>query len=451
MKHTVRVILLLCLASSVVQAQQPAMQFFRPYDKAGLNVFEPSKTDTVLFTGLHVRIGGAFAQDYQALKDQNTAAYVPANTNAKKGPIDSTNANLLDPLTNGFNLAMADMFLDAQLDDGVRANVTVYLSSKHHNESWVKNGYLQLDKLPFFHSDAVNDLMKNFTIKVGDLEVDYGDQHFRRVDGGNEMYNPFVENYIMDEFATEIGAEVYYHPISNGIIAMIGVTDGMLNPTVVASNKIDSTTKSPNAYQPAIHAKIGYDNQINSDLRVRITGSFYQESSTSSSTLFGGDRTGSHYFLVMENTAASTTGNPFSGRLNPGFSEAVSTFMINPFVKYMGLEFFGTYESAKGRSISESSTRNATQLAADLLYRFGPNENLWVGARYNNLKADLAPASNPTTVTIKRIVGSLGWFLTPNVMMKAEYVTQTFDGYPTTSILNGGKFSGVMVEAALGF
>jgi len=326
---------------------------------------------------------------------------------------------------------MADMYIDAQLDDGLRANVTVYLSAKHHNEAWVKNGYVQIDKLGFLHIDALNDIMKALTIKVGDLEVDYGDQHYRRADGGNEMFNPFVENYIMDEFATEIGAEILYHPLSNHIIALLGVTDGMLNPTVVAANAIDSVTKSPNAYQPAFHFKLGYDDQINSDLRLRITASAYMESSTSSSTLFGGDRTGSHYFLVLEPTTATTLTNPFSGRFNPGFSDQVTTFMINPFVKYDGFEFFGTYESAKGRKISETATRGATQMAADVLYRFGSNENFWIGARYN--------------------------IVTANLMMKAEYVTQSCTDYPGgtgvagTSILQGGKFNGVMVEAALGF
>jgi hypothetical protein len=441
MKTIITLLAVLCFATGVAQAQQPAMQFFRPADKYGLNVFETSKADTVPYTGLHVRIGGSFAQDYQALTHSNTAAY------ARVSKTDSTNANKLLSLTGGFNLAMANLSLDAQLEDGVRANVTMYLSSKHHNEAWVKNGYLQIDKLPFLHSSALDDIMKALTIKVGDLEVDYGDQHYRRTDGGNEMYNPFVENYIMDEFATEIGGEIYYHP-DNGIIAMIGVTDGMLNPTVVASNKIDSTTKTPNAYNPAFHAKLGYDKQINSDIRIRLTGSIYRESSTSSSTLFGGDRTGSHYFLVLENTLATPSANAFSGRFNPSFSDEVTTFMINPFIKYSGLEFFGTFESAEGRTVAEVSKRKATQLAADLLYRFGASENFWVGARYNSVKATLP--TSLVDVTINRIVGSVGWFITPNVMMKVEYVNQEYKDFPTTDIRNGGKFSGAVIEAALG-
>ena len=69
-----------------------------------------------------------------------------------------------------------------------------------------------MDQAKFLGSDFINDVFKSLTDKVGDLEVDYGDAHFRRANGGNEMYNPFVENYIMDEFETEFrGAEFYWH------------------------------------------------------------------------------------------------------------------------------------------------------------------------------------------------------------------------------------------------
>jgi hypothetical protein len=455
MKRAIKVLIFLCIVSNGVRAQQPAMQFFRPHDQSGLNIFETNKTDTVPFSGLKVRIGGGFSQDYQSLVDKNTATYVPTNTNPSKGAIDSTNANKLAPLGGGFDLGFANLSLDAQLADGIRTNITLYLASEHHEDTWVKNGYLQVDKMLFLNSDVVNDAMKFLTFQVGDLDVDYGDQHYRRADGGNEMYNPFVENYIMDEFATELGGEVYFHS-GTGFLAMAGVTDAMLDPTVKLSSTIDAATGQPNKYDPAFLAKLGFDRQFNNDLRIRITGSYYEVQSTASSTLFGGDRTGSHYFLAMANTESPVTSGSedltfTGGRFNPGFSEAVSTFMVNPFIKLCGLEFFGTYENASGRTITESTTRNVTQMAADLIYHFGSGENFWIGARYNTVKAQLAPASAPTDVTINRIVGSIGWFLTPSVMMKGEYVSEQYNGFPTNNILNGGAFSGEMIQAVVGF
>ena len=123
-------------------------------------------------------------------------------------------------MTPGFVLPMANLNVDVQLEDGIRVNLTAYLASRHHEETWVKGGYIQFDKLLFLHSAFVDNLMKSLTIKVGQFDVDYGDQHYRRTDGGNTIYNPFIENYIMDEFATEIGGEIYYHnktrPVCHG-------------------------------------------------------------------------------------------------------------------------------------------------------------------------------------------------------------------------------------------
>jgi hypothetical protein len=37
------------------------------------------------------------------------------------------------------------------------------------------------------------------------------------------------------------------------------------------------------------------------------------------------------------------------------------------------------------------------------------------------------------------------------VLAKAEYVNQTYHGYPVSSIKNGGKFNGMMLEGVVAF
>jgi hypothetical protein len=442
------IIIITTISSSAIAQQE--MQYFRPNDERGVNVFETPKNDTTPFKKMTVKVGGNFEMEFQTLRDQNTA--IPQTKTGFTG-----NVNTLIPLTDGFDLPMANLNIDAQLADGIRVNLTAYLASRHHEDTWVKGGYIQFDKLLFLHSEFVNKIMQSVTIKVGQFDIDYGDQHYRRSDGGSTIYNPFIENYIMDEFATEIGGEVYYHPTC-GFIIMGGITNGELDATTVAGTKIDSATKRPNYYPPAFHGKVGYDKQLTKDFRLRVTGSAYSVASANSSTLFGGDRTGSHYFNVMssQSIAAGTTlsdendYNPFSGRYNPGFSEQVNAFMGNLFLKYKGLEFFGTAEIAKGRTITETTDRQATQYAADLIYRFpARTENFWVGVRYNTVTAAMQGA--PTNITISREAGSAGWFITKNIMAKVEYVIQNYMNYPNTNILNGGQFNGAVFEAAIGF
>lgn len=434
-----KILMVLCFATGIINAQETPMQYFRNNDRTGLNVFETTKADTIAFNGLKVKIGGNFTLDFQGLRHENNAIPVM---------VDGVNSNRLVDITNAFNLAMANLNIDTQLADGIRMNLTMYLSSRHHEETWVKGGYIQFDKLLFLKSKFVDEAMKNITIKVGAYDVDFGDQHYRRSDGGNAIYNAFIENNIMDEFATEIGGEVYYHPKS-GFIAMVGLTNGALNPTVVVSTKIDAATGEINKPTPAFHGKIGFDKQLTQDLRIRITGSAYSVKRAASNTLFAGDRTGSHYFFVMENTAATSTEDFRSGRYNPEFSEQVTAFMVNPFVKYKGLELFGTYEVASGRKITEADTHDVTQYAVDLVYRFPQGkENFWIGGRYNVLEA--SPLAQDK-VTINRAVASLGWFVTKNILMKAEYVNQEYKNFAATDIRSGGKFNGFMLQATVGF
>ncbi len=124
--------------------------------------------------------------------------------------------------------------------------------------------------------------------------------------------------------------------------------------------------------------------------------------------------------------------------------------MVNPFVKYKGLEFFGTYERAQGRVITEPSMRTAIQYAGDLIYRFPKKtETFWIAGRYNAIKATMP--LNPTDININRVAGTVGWFVTKNMALKIEYVNQQYKKFATTDIRSGGKFNGFMVEASVGF
>ena len=436
---------LLSLFVSVVHirivAQRHPIQYFRQNNKSGLHQFETTKQDTSAFKHMKVKVGGNFTQDFQSLKHQNNATPVYN--------LSGTNINELIRLKSGLNLAMANLNIDAQLEDGIRLNLTCYLSTRHHPETWVKGGYVQLDKLPFLKSSPLDSIMKRVTIKIGSYEMDYGDQHYRRTDGGNALFNPFIENYILDEFTTEIGGEIYFHP-ANGFIALIGGSNGQLKPTVVSSSQKDSLTGKTNKALPAIHAKIGYDKQLTDDFRFRATVSFYGIKSTYENPLFFGDRAGSHYYFVMENTIATASADAWSGRYNPQFSQSVASGMFNAFIKYKGLEFFGTLELAKGRMITEKDQRYALQYAADVVYRFPKkNENFWIGARYNSVTGTVPAQSQ--SITINRVAGSMGWFITKNILMKLEYVDQQYLNFAKADIRHNGMFNGWMIEASIGF
>lgn len=432
------ILLLLTVLPILTFAQKESISFlrpsyFRPYDKKGINVFETGKqADTIGFDALRVRLGAGFTQPFQSLKHQNSE--------------NSDATNKLYALTPGFNTSMANLNLDVQLADGIRLNLTTYLSTRHHNEAWVKGGYIQFDKLPF-KGVFWDELMKVATIKIGHMEVNYGDAHFRRSDGGQTIYNPFIENYILDAFATEIGGEIYLQ--KNGFFGMIGLSNGMIKGNI---DSLQKTLQDNNIHKsPALYFKGGLDQQLSDKLRVRFAGSVYHDGSSGGNTLFGGDRAGSNYFMVMEKAGTGVTyaTNAFSGRINPGFSKKVDALQLNGFIKYAGLEFFGTYEAAKGRSKTETSERKIFQTAADIIYRFGKTENLFIGMRFNNVNGRLPGFTSDVSVNRYALAG--GWFLTNNILLKGELVNQKYIDFPGTDYRNGGIFKGYVLEAVVGF
>lgn len=420
-------ILLLTVAQSFAQERNKRDFYnYRFPDQRAINIFEPAKDTATSFDGLDVRIGGAFALQFQGLDHKST------------GEVFASDGNKVELIEIGknFNLATANLDLDVMLYDGISMHLRTYLSSRHHPEPYVKGGYIQIDNLNFISEGFLDNVMKNMRIKIGHMENNYGDAHFRRSDNAMALYNPFVGNLIMDAFTTEVGAEIYY--FNKGFIGMIGATNGKLNQAV----------DNPDTTDPSLIAKLGYDKQLDDQLRVRLTGSLYHTNKSANAYLYGADRAGSRYYFVMEPKGATSAGNFTSGRFNPGLRNELTAFMINPFLKYNGLEFFGTFERASGKANAEADSRSFTQYAAELLYRFGPSENIYVGGRYNQVSGEMAGGSD---IDITRFNLAAGWFMTKNILTKLEYVNQKYEGFPKADLRNGGQFDGIMLEAVISF
>lgn len=402
-------------------------QYYRAEDQRGINVFESPKAELVPYQGFKFTWGGAFTQQYQGLDHSNTAS---------PNVVNGVDANKLIQIGHGFNNAVANLYLNAQLAPGIRMATTMYASARHHNETWVKDGYMLMDASPI-DWQPLHTLMKYVTMKIGDFEINYGDTHFRRTDNGNAMRNPLVGNYIMDAFTNEIGTEIYVR--QNGFMFMTSVTDGENHGYVTV----------PGKRSPSYINKIGFDKQFNSKLRFRLTGSTYATAKSVSNTLYSGDRGGSRYYDVLENTASTETAQAWSGAIQPGIKNSVHAVVINPFIKYQGLELYGNLERVRGRNAGETSNREFHQYVGEATYRFAPMNKLFVVGRYNKVNGRLLGFASDITVNRTQFGG--GWFVTPNAVMKFEAVRQNYLNFPTTDIRNGGKFQGFMIESTVAF
>lgn len=449
--------------------------------------FEKPKDNGETYTGISTRIGGDFALQYQSLK-QNS---------------DSLR---LIPLGKGFNLPTANLNISAALAKGVNLDLVLYLASRHHNETWVKGGVLTIDQLPFLDWEVTNKIMQYVTLRAGDDEINYGDAHFRRSDNGNVIRNPFVGNPIMDAFLTSPFFEVMGR--YKDYIAVAGVSTGVVSQTLTTKGtpapSADPTKPTKDAgyttYDTpdnlAYYGKLGMDRNWNPRLRTRLTASVYHSPNHFGSNLYGGDRTGSRYYLVMKPALGlagdyDITANHLSGNFNPGSTVKQTSVMLNFFGKYMGLETFIDYEKSTGKKTSGIALvdNNGSRLPAaqqtvknqefdfdqffiDLLYRFGPREQFYVGGRYNVVN------DNNIDVSVNRMQLGLGWNMLESIIVKVEYVKQRYNDFTSAVVDYKGQralnpyavsnpngegaavsrlygptagFDGLMVEAAISF
>lgn len=419
-------------AAMNAQEESTSLRHYLAPEKYERNIFEDPKVEAPAYDGVKVSVGGDFTAQYQALDHSTEAKGVVLNT-----------------LGKNINLPAANLDVNAYLSTGVKLHMRTYLSARHHNEAWVKGGYMQIDNLDFIAPGFMSDVMKHVRIKAGMDDINFGDAHFRRTDNAYALNNAFVGNNIMDSFSTQPFMEGYLY--YNDFFGMLGLSNGKMNQSVVKA--ADGTSDN----KPSIYAKAGFDRRINTDLRVRLTGSVIKTNGlTTNGKLYGDDRAGSrYYYVLLTSTDATGTSNPATGRFNPGFYE-MTAVQVNPFVRYAGLEFFGTIERASGykvtKGVKADSKGGYTQLAAELLYRFGNKEQFYVGGKYNTVNGKDLDGVESRGVDRFNIAG--GWYITPNVVTKVEYVNQKYDtstAWGVNSPLYGGKFNGLMIEASIGF
>lgn len=282
------------------------------------------------------------------------------------------------------------------------------------------------------------------------MEVNYGDAHFRRTDNGYAIANPFVGNYILDAFSTQIAFEALFR--NKGWLLMGAVSTGSLKPALTGFNANTGTYTAFDTHKElAFYWKAGYDNQLTDDFRLRLTLSGYHSPDNHAGAMYNSDRAGSRYYTVMNkitNSAADVdiTRNHLSGNFGPGTVIKDNSLMLNLFTKFSGLEVFGTWEMFRGKLPSEADSE-FNQYAIEGLYRFGGDEQFYGGLRYNLVDNNLDQKVN-------RLQIAAGWFLLEQIVLKLEYVNQNYEGFtfgPSSLGEGDAGFNGFMFEAAISF
>ena len=93
MRSLTRFGLVLAVATGAGAQQPISIQHIRPMDQRGVNMYEPSKHDTVTFAGTRIAFGGSFRQDFQGLDHSNGNPTAPPGSDCNT----STSANAVAP------------------------------------------------------------------------------------------------------------------------------------------------------------------------------------------------------------------------------------------------------------------------------------------------------------------------------------------------------------------
>lgn len=392
--------------------------------------------------------GPATAQSATPAKDSTPRVRVTIDAATAWQSLKQKNdPDTLPALTSGFQEAVGNVEVNARIVDGLDAYVELYLSSKHHPGTVMdREGYLLLTKLPDNINilDLNNTLFKFLSVKAGHFEVDFGNQHLIRSDNGDVQRNPLIGNYVVDPNTVEAGFE---------LIGNLGFLHG-----VAGLSNGGTTEDFQPGHQYAKHAKVwlappGSESPGTSlfDLaysiyRVNQSNNPTSASGGSFSEMFSGNRSGSRYSAVLGLT------DPEAGQIKIGKGQDLKAQQVDADFNLNRLQVTSLYGWVKDGDINGSAP--GTPVDQWKYYggdaRLKVTSNFYLAGRYSEAKPDVFRGDSTTNGKVWRVQGGAGFWLTPTVLFKGEYVYQKYENLGAPYDGNP-RFHGVVIEGSARF
>ena len=322
----------------------------------------------------------------------------------------------------------------------------LYLASRNHpSQTYGDQGYLLIRGIPenLGQPRLLKAIFSKVDFKAGAFLVDFGDQESHRSNNAIVQQNPLVGNFVIDPNFVSVGVQLQSKPARYGWL--VAATNG--------TNTEDFQSGRGNA----LNAKI-YAYPIKP---LRTSFSFYTVNhdqtpagtAGSSATLFSGNRSGERYGAVLG-------GGQAPGGVLPQAGKDVRAGQFD--VTWDGASPIKLYGHI-GQTMDKDTNGNAAgkpeeswrYYAADVVYRFTPA--VYAAARYSAANA-LKLGNVDSNGKVDRIQFGGGLWLTKNMLMKVEYVTQKYRGFAEGDMVNNGiqawrnpSFKGVVSEVSFAF
>jgi len=143
-----------------------------------------------------------FAADYPKVK---VALYGALNWQALDG-----SGMFASGASDGFDNPVVNGEIFGQLQENIDFYTEYYLVKKDDPGTFLfSEGYIVFKGLPDDKNVfGLNVLLEKIDVKMGLFELDFGNTHKERSDGGNTINNPLIGNYLVDPVAKEAGVQV---------------------------------------------------------------------------------------------------------------------------------------------------------------------------------------------------------------------------------------------------
>ncbi len=349
---------------------------------------------------------------------------------------------MLEP---GWQAAVANLHLYTTIYDGMDVYSEFYLGSRNHLGYLMdREGYVMLTRFPD-NVLGLNQILNYFKIKAGHFEIDFGNARSSRSDNGEVQANSLVGNAIVDPNTVEGGMELIGNLGPLGWVA--GLSNGLTTEGFMTNRHF------------AAHGKLSYEP---ADKTYVLAFSYYRvdQSDTSANTteLFAANRSNSRYATVIDGPSDGNAGQAKMGR-----GVNIEAWQLDAATRLLDtLEVKGIFGKLVDADLNGSSAGEPverwTYFVAESKWTFCPG--LYLAARYSEADADTYK-DVAMNAKIRRAQAGIGFWMTPEMLLKTEYVFQQYSGFVSTAgqyvnskdtrsdYTDNPNFSGLIMEVSV--
>lgn len=356
----------------------------------------------------------------------------------------------LAELSPGFQTAFGDLGFIGRFgkDEEIEVVFDMYLSSRNHPSTTYGNeGYILMRGVPENLQSLrfLEPVLDKVNVKAGHFLLNFGDGLEHRSNNAIVQKNPLVGNFVIDPNIVSIGVEVSSKP-------------GRINWLVGASN--GTTTEDFND-----NRGFGYHGKLAvypiKSLRTSLSYIAADQSGNpprgqaggSSTQMFTGNRSGERYAGVLGGGQAPGGVFPQAGEKFSAAQFDVTWDSKSP------LKLYGHYGITQDKDINGSlpgaPEEKWAYYAGDVVYKF--SKTLYAAARYSGARVDML-GGNASNGQVDRYQIGGGFWLTKNLLMKVEYVNQTYRRFSAGEMVNNNiqawrdpSFKGFISEVSFAF